>query len=566
MKGGSSAIEVKVMSPNKSHHNTSRVGEEDECFVNVVLDVRRGGSLLLEESLVRLHKGRTYALVGNNGVGKSTLLTALRDTFSDRVFLLSQFHEDEEKGENEESASALDYVMGHDTRLERVRDALETCEAAQITALANEEALLEENARERAVSCLQRVGFKRTMREQRAMKQLSGGWRMKARLAVALNANAQIVLLDEPTTSLDVQGIGLLEDAVAAVHADVAFVIVSHNRAFLERTCSDVLLFQQHKLEHFPMSFESFWQVTDEKRVRKQRLFDKQEAKEKQLKQQIAALQSAAAKGQDKAAGAIGARKKKLEQLEAGTCNKHENGKRYHRFSNKTFFYKYGPNVSGKLQPPVLVRPPRFHLSCPAGSGFHGEDVLLSLSDAKIGFEQSKVLKQFDSLVICNGTKLLIEGPNGSGKSTLLRSMTGDLPLLAGTRTLHRGVRIGVYSQLEGEKLGAVAANSLQYIMQQYQMTEVAARDALAQFGISGDVAALPVASLSGGQRARLVFAKLNVVKPHILFLDEPETHLDLLTIAQLADCLSEWSEGAFVMITHDEYLAELCIESVSFE
>ncbi len=350
-------------------------------------------------------------------MGKSTLLSVLSDAkisalCGDRMQLVSQF--EDEQMQTAGVGSALQYVLANDVKLNRVRGALDSCDGDEIGALVAEEELLEESAVERATSVLRKLGFrKRVLREETPIARLSGGWRMRARLAVALNAGAEVLLLDEPTTSLDSEGIGMLEEFISNTYEELCFVIVSHNRAFLERTCSDVLLLQQKALAHFPMSFEAFWDVTAEKNTRKRHEFDKQEAQVQELKKQVAALQSTAAKGHSNVAGAIGARKKKLEQIEAGTCNKHENGKRYHRFSNKTFFYQYGPNVAGKLQPPALIRPPRLALVPPAVAGFGPDDVLLGLSDAVVGYRRDSVLLELSSLAVRSGTKLLIRGRNG---------------------------------------------------------------------------------------------------------------------------------------------------------
>lgn len=561
-------IEVKAMPPTKAHHNASRVGEEDECLLNVLLDVRRGGQLLLENALLRLLKRRSYAIVGANGVGKSTLLSVLSArklnvACGDKMHLVSQFEDASMK--NNAKSSALQYVLENDVKLNRVKEQLDSCDASQVEALVTEEELLEESATERARAALRKLGFrKRILREETPISMLSGGWRMRARLAIALNAGAQILLLDEPTTSLDTEGIDMLEEFMSSVYDEMCFVIVSHNRAFLERTCSDVLLFQQKSLQHYPMSFEQFWAVSAEKTTRKQHQFDKQEAKVQELKRQVQTLQSTAAKGHSNVAGAIGARKKKLEQIEAGTCNKHDNGKRYHRFSNKTFFYQYGPNCAGKLQPPVLPKPPRWALSPPATAQFGPDDVLIGLEDAEIGYDKEHVLLSLPSLAIRSGTKLLIRGRNGTGKSTLMRTIAGELPLVSGTRHVHHRTRVGYYSQLAGEKLGTLECSAREYLMQSCKLKEADARAKLSQFGIHNDVAMLRACDLSGGQRVRVMFAKLSAEEPHVILLDEPETHLDLLTIAQLSECLSNWNEGAIVMITHDDYLAELCNQTIT--
>ncbi len=129
---------------------------------------------------------------------------------------------------------------------------------------------------------------------------------------------------------------------------------------------------------------------------------------------------------------------------------------------------------------------------------------------------------------------------------------------------MHPRARVGHNAQLAGERFGKLECSALDYLMESCSLKEVDARSALAQFGLTAEVAALRVSDLSGGQRVRLSFAKLGVEQPHVLLLDEPETHLDLLTIASLAECLSNWSEGgAIVMITHDDYLAALCNQTV---
>ncbi len=567
MRGGASSfslgdVEVRVSASCKSHHFVSQ-GEED-CLLSAVLDVRRGGGALFEEAELRLLRRRSYALVGANGAGKTTLLRVLEHLQRERVHLVAQFEEEEEEKSVFSDDSAFSFLLHHDSRLLRAAALLEDCVEDELAQVAAEVETLEENAGERARAALRRVGFrKRIQREETKLKTLSGGWKMRARLAVALNSGAQVLLLDEPTTSLDSEGIEMLEAFMRETYDDMCFVVVSHNRAFLERTCSDVLLLQHKSLQHFPMSFEAFWAVSAEKTTRKQHQFDKQEVKVQELKRQVAVLQSTASKGHSNVAGAISARKKKLEQIEEGTCNKHENGKRYHRFSVKTFFYQYGPNVSGKLQPPMLPRPPRWNLAQPSSCCFGRDEVLIGLEDAVIGHKTA--LLSIKSLAIRSGTKLLIQGRNGTGKSTLLRSIAGDIPLLSGTRTVSHRARIGYYSQLAGQELGGVVSSPLDFIMETCNLPEREARSRLVQFGIQNELFAHRVCDLSGGQRVRLVFAKLCAFEPHMLLLDEPETHLDLLTIAQLFECLSNnWNEGALVMISHDDYLADICNEWIT--
>jgi|JI10StandDraft_1071094.scaffolds.fasta_scaffold657928_1 elongation factor 3 len=211
MKGGLSFsvgddIEVKSMASTKNHHHAASNGELEDVLFNSVLDIRRCGSLLLENSLVRLLKGRSFALVGNNGVGKTTLLRVLA-SFEEDTHLVGQFGD----GEMRKECTALQHVMLNDARLNRVREKLEVCDGNEVEMLASEEDLLSESAEERARDALRRVGFRvRALREATPVGALSGGWRMRVRLATALNSGAKVLLLDEPTTSLDLQGIDML--------------------------------------------------------------------------------------------------------------------------------------------------------------------------------------------------------------------------------------------------------------------------------------------------------------------------------------------------------------------
>lgn len=426
-----------------------------------------------------------------------------------------------------------------------------------LTLLYSEEEDLQESAKERAQSALKRVGYG-PQRMQRPLAHQSCGWRMKARLAVAINSGARCLLLDEPTTSLDMAAIEMLQALVLELLEDRTLIIVSHNRAFLETTASDVLVLQDQSLKTYGMPFEAFWESVAESQKFKQKRFEKQDHREKALRKQIGELQQRTARGDASAAGALSSRKNKLEQLEDGVSNRHECGKRYHRFSNKTFFYEYGPNVQGKLEPPKLVRPPRLSLQGGNLDSFSDDAVLLSL-EGTVGYDSDL---QMVNIAIWKETRLGIVGKNGTGKSLVLQTLAGDVPLRAGgVRKVHPGLRIAVMSQLAGDSLPG-SMTSIAHVQEKFQLSEHEARQLLGSCGLGDAAAALPISCLSGGQRARLMWAIISGQAPHVLLLDEPETHLDLLTVSQLIDLLHQWP-GAIVMVTHDAYLQEVCNETL---
>jgi ATPase subunit of ABC transporter with duplicated ATPase domains len=165
------------------------------------------------------------------------------------------------------------------------------------------------------------------------------------------------------------------------------------------------------------------------------------------------------------------------------------------------------------------------------------------------------------NLAIWKSTKLAIVGKNGTGKSTVLKSLAGELPLRKGVRKAHPGLKIGVFSQLAGDAL-PLEKSALALVQERFELQEQQARSALGSCGLSEPTVRNPIRGLSGGQRARLMWTLISLQEPHILLLDEPETHLDLLTIAQLIDLLQEW-EGAIVMVTHDVYMQEVCDETL---
>jgi ATP-binding cassette subfamily F protein 3 len=199
-----------------------------------------------------------------------------------------------------EDLTVEQYLCSHDPLLEETRDKIDTCLPEELGFLLGYEDELSESQSERVAAVLTQLKFSEKRRKLKCCD-LSGGWSIRVRLAVALLSNSELLLLDEPTTSLDVEAIQLLEEELLQLmnrgeDAEMIIVAISHNRSFLEEICSDTILYQDQKLTQYPVPFVEFWKLIDEKKRRDKTRFEVQAKREAKLKNEIAKLQSSASK------------------------------------------------------------------------------------------------------------------------------------------------------------------------------------------------------------------------------------------------------------------------------
>ena len=350
--------------------------------------------------------------------------------------------------------------------------------------------------------------------------QVSGGERTRAALAKALLANPDLLVLDEPTNHLDLKGLAWLENYLT--HFAGAFVVVSHDRYFLDRTVTQVWEVDHGELQTFPGNYSKYRRLKAERTLRQQREYDRQQeyiAKEEDLIHRYHAGQrSREAKG----------RETRLQRLP-------------------------------RLQAPEKDRTIALSRVTAARTG----QVVLSTHDLKVGYVQETgptELLEVPDLKLERGSRTAIIGDNGTGKTTLLKTLQGLTPPLSGTAIIGHNVRVGYYSQgLDGLPEEPTVLDAF---LQAKGMPPEDARSYLARFLFQGDDVFRRVADCSGGERSRLALARLLVTQPNLLILDEPTTHLDIASREALEQVLLGY-DGTLLFVSHDRQLVSLLAQEL---
>ena len=315
-------------------------------------------------------------------------------------------------------------------------------------------------------------------------------------------------------------------------------VVVSHDREFLNNVCTDIIHLHDLKLTTYRGSFAQFEEMYEQRRREANKAFEKYE---KQLK--AAKASSSKAKIEKVQAGA----KAKVERGKAGKAGADEDDEDKADAPRKWADYE----VRFTLPTPSELPPP-----------------LLSLIDVSFQYPGREDFGlRGVNLGVDMGTRVAIVGPNGAGKSTLLNLLAGDLSPSSGEQRRSHKLRVGRYSQhfvdvLQSET-GAMDENPVEYLLRLHPTAEDAhgarlkpegMRALLGRFGLEGHCHLSPILKLSGGQKARVVFASIALQQPHILLMDEPTNHLDMQSIDALGEALQAF-EGGVVLVSHDARL-----------
>ncbi|KAL5352419.1 hypothetical protein V496_09022 [Pseudogymnoascus sp. VKM F-4515 (FW-2607)] len=502
------------------------------------IDVTIGGLRILTDTSLTLAYGRRYGLVGQNGIGKSTLLRALaRRELAIPVHISILHVEQEISGDDTPAIQAVldadvwrKHLLSEQEKLSKQLSAMETERAAMADTSVDAERIDRERdaldqtlgdvqgklaemesdkAEPRAASILAGLGFS-PERQKFATKTFSGGWRMRLALARALFCEPDLLLLDEPSNMLDVPSITFLSNYLQTYPSTV--LVVSHDRAFLNEVATDIIHQHSERLDYYKGSnFDSFYANREERRKTAIREYENQMVVRAHLQNFIDKFRYNAAKSSE-----AQSRIKKLEKMPILEAPEKE----------YSVHFKF-PDVE-KLSPPII-----------------------QMTDVSFGYTPDKPLLRNVDLDVQLDSRIGIVGPNGAGKTTVLKLLIGQLTPTKGLISQNPRLRVGFFAQhhvdaldLNDSAVGFMAKNFPGKPDEDY-------RRHLGAFGITGMTGLQKMELLSGGQKSRVAFACLSLQNPHILVLDEPSNHLDIEAMDALAQALKQF-QGGILMVSHD--------------
>ncbi|MGH9381388.1 MAG: ABC-F family ATP-binding cassette domain-containing protein [Thermoanaerobaculia bacterium] len=486
-----------------------------------------GPQTLFTDVAFQLNPGNRYGLTGANGSGKSTLLRVLAGQEEPsagtvatpkraRLGVLRQDHF------HYEDVPILDVVLQGDREL---WDAM--AEKEEILARADqhfdgdrfaqlEELIMARNgyaAESRAAEVLEGLGLPAEA-HRRPLSTLSGGFKLRVLLAQTLASSPDVLLLDEPTNHLDILSIRWLEKFLRD-YAGTS-VVISHDHRFLDNVCTHILDVDYETVTLYPGNYSQFMVAKHTDRERREAEIEKREKEIAHHQAFVDRFRAKATKARQ-AQSKVRMIEKMAEELEPLP----QSSRRYPTF--------------------------RFQQRRPSGRAVVEAEGLTKTYDGR------RVLAGVD-LRVERGDRLAILGPNGIGKSTLLKILIGEVRPEAGGATWGYETHPGYFAQNHREQLGQGRQSVEAYLWAVCPGEPIGyVRGKLAEVLFAKDEVEKRLESLSGGEAARLLFARLSVEKPNVLLLDEPTNHLDLEAIEALVEGLRAY-DGTLILVTHDRW------------
>ena len=489
------------------------------------LTYRIAGKLLLENANVTIPAGHKIGIVGRNGSGKTTLYK----------LILGELENDDGQIRVRKSAKVgqvaqeapggpetlLETVLSSDPELVALQNEAETTNNPNRIAEIHErlQDIGAYEAEARAASILSGLGFSDT-EQRRACSEFSGGWRMRVALACTLFTQPDLLLLDEPTNYLDLEGVLWLENFIK--NYPYTILIISHDRDLLNQAASAIVHLENRELTFYGGNFDKFEKTYREQKKLKQAAIKKQSLERAHIQKYVDRFRYKASKAKQ-----AQSRIKMLEKMEPLAALAEEN------------------TVQFNFPNPEELAPP-----------------LISIEKCSVGYEKGKPILRNINMRMDMEDRIALLGQNGNGKSTFAKLLADRLTPMDGQIKRSRKLSIGYFAQHQQDELDkeGTPLSHLRLLMK--GATEAQVRGRLGGFGFGVDKATNQISTLSGGEKARLLFALMSFKAPQMIILDEPTNHLDMDSRQSLIHAINEY-EGAVILISHDSYLVEACADRI---
>lgn len=504
------------------------------------LDLAFGGMTLLDGANLKIPYGRRVGIIGRNGCGKTTLMRAIARRELPLPEDMDIVYVEQEIAGCEKTP--LQVVLESDTirqglldEEEELTEQLTEAEsngvdpdpkiAERLTEVYNKLGEMDaDRAKARAASILDGLGFSEEAMTYKTVNEFSGGWRMRISLASALFLQPKLLLLDEPSNHLDAMTVIWLGDYLSRWPHTIC--CVSHDRAFLNEICSDIIHVKDHKLHPYSGNYDDFEKARRERMKELERAAESQEMKRAHVQKFVDKFRYNA-----KRASMAQSRLKMLQRMDEDR----------------------------------VVLPSEeeeFSFDFPEPGALTGSHASVQICDVTFGYPgQQPLFRNLDFSVNMDSRTVLL-GPNGAGKSTLLKLLLGENIPQAGEVKKSGKLRMGYFSQhhVDTLVLWRTPLEHMKVLFPDAIMPDL--RSHLAKLGVRNEQALRPINTLSGGQKSRVALSVITYQKPHLLILDEPTNHLDIETLDSLIMALNSFN-GGLLVVTHDARLVTSVCETI---
>ncbi len=482
------------------------------------VDYHIAGRHLLQGVTFQISDKQHIGLVGRNGSGKTTLFKILltkllpdagKVDIAKHLKILS-IQQDIPSGE----ISALEYLLNQDAERLNLLKKVDTCEDPNELGDIYDRLIAIDayTAEARAATVLKGLGFNDDQ-QLMPLNTFSGGYRMRIALAAILYQTPDILLLDEPTNHLDLETTQWLENFLKTYPK--SFLLISHDRNFLNQTVDHIFHLKQGSIKTYKGNFDTFLKNYTIQQANISSQNTKLEEKRKHMLSFVNRFKAKASKAKQ-----AQSRLKAIAKINFIPVDQDD------------------PTICFNFPEPSEMPPP-----------------LISFHKASVGYEGNIILKNLSGSIAPHD-RIALVGANGNGKTTFARFLATHLEALKGDITFNKKLKTAFYQQDQLNDL-CLQESPFDHISKRLgHSRETEIRTHLGRFGFAKEKANQPVQTLSGGERARLLFACLTTDKPNLLILDEPTNHLDIEMRESLISALNQF-DGAVILITHDRYLLE---------